>query len=242
VRRLADIRQLYEALAELEHQMGGARRLRDCDGRMGWPARGVYFFLDPSEPRTDSGSGARVVRVGTHVITKASRATLWSRLAQHRGTSRQPGGNHRGSIFRKIVGEAVAQRDGLNVRSWGHGNSAGAAAAHFGVPRESLIADERALEQLASSVIGDLRVVILPVEELVDRGFIERNAIALLSNFTRAPLDPASSNWLGQHSQRERVRCSGLWNNEHVEEIYDPSTMDRIDAMMRTDATGGGTR
>jgi hypothetical protein len=140
VSRLADIRHLYELLDKLEHRMGGARRLRDCDGRMGWPARGVYFFLDPSELRTDSGTGARVVRAGTHVVTKTSRATLWSRLAQHRGTSGRPGGNHRASIFRKIVGEAVAQRGGLNVRSWGHGSSAGAAAAHFGVPRESLIA------------------------------------------------------------------------------------------------------
>ncbi len=218
--RLADIRRLYEVLANLEYRMGGARRLRDCDGRMGWPARGVYFCLDPSEPRTDSGSGARVVRVGTHVITKASRATLWSRLAQHRGTSK---------------------RDGLRVASWGHGNSAGAAAAHFGVSREGLIADERALEQHASSVIGDLRVVTLPVQELIDRGFIERNAIALLSNFTRAPFDPASSNWLGQHSQRERVRCSGLWNDKHVEEIYDPSLLERVDIMMSSE-TNHGTR
>lgn len=230
--RLADIRHLYELLGKLEYRMGVACRLRDCDGRGGWPARGVYFFLDPSEPRTDSGSGARVVRVGTHALTKTSRATLWSRLAQHRGSSGQLGGNHRGSIFRKIVGEAVAQRDGLNVRTWGYGNTAGAASAHFGVPRESLLADERAIEQLTSGVIGNLRLVVVPVEQPIDRGFIERNAIALLSNLARAPVDPASSSWLGQCSQRERVRCSGLWNDHHVDGTYDPCVLERVAAMI----------
>jgi hypothetical protein len=242
VSRLADIRRLYEVLADLEYRMGGARRLRDCDGRMGWPARGVYFFLDSSEPRTDSGSGARIVRVGTHALTKSSRATLWSRLAQHRGSTKQLGGNHRGSIFRRIVGEAVAQRDGLNARTWGYGNSAGAAAAHFGVPRESLLADERALEQLASGVIGDLRVIVLPVDELIDRGFIEHNAIALLSNFARVPIDPASSSWLGRRSRREHVRGSGLWNEHHVNATSDPRVLERVAAMIPIETNTGARR
>ena len=43
-----------------------------------------------------------------------------------------------------------------------------------------------------------------------ERGFIERNAIALLSAFPRAAPDPASTGWLGRSSDRERVRISGL--------------------------------
>lgn len=240
--RLADVRRLYELLAELEYRMGGVRRLRDGDGRKGWPARGVYFFFDASEPRTDSGTGARIVRVGTHALRKTSRATLWSRLAQHLGSLGQLGGNHRASIFRALVGEAIAQRDGMQVRTWGHGSSAGAAATRFGVPRDGLIADELELERATSRIIADLRVIALPVEDASARGFIERNSIALLSNFASAPLDPASATWLGQHSQRERVRCSGLWNNEHVDEAYDPLLLASVDEMMRTDADHAGTR
>ncbi len=55
------------------------------------------------------------------------------------------------------------------------------------------------------------------------RGYIERNAIALLSNYGRHPIDQPSSSWLGHHCNREKVRASGLWNSNHVNEDYDPA-------------------
>jgi hypothetical protein len=55
------------------------------------------------------------------------------------------------------------------------------------------------------------------------RGYIERNAIALVSNFDKEPLDPPSAEWLGRYCNRERVRRSGLWNSNHVDEPYDPA-------------------
>ena len=61
------------------------------------------------------------------------------------------------------------------------------------------------------------------------RGYIERNAIALLSNYGRGPLDQPSQGWLGHHCNRERVRNSGLWNSNHVDERYDPAFLDRLD-------------
>jgi hypothetical protein len=64
--RLADIKAFYQILAALEAKLGGKRLLSDCTGRMKWPGRGVYFFFEPGEVRTDSGEGPRVVRVGTH--------------------------------------------------------------------------------------------------------------------------------------------------------------------------------
>ena len=52
--------------------------------------------------------------------------------------------------------------------------------------------------------------------------FIERNAIALLNNYNRAPqVDAASASWLGHSSSRERVDGSGLWNNDYVDEECD---------------------
>jgi hypothetical protein len=74
--RLDDVRELYRLITQLECQVGGARRLCECNGRMSWPLRGVYFFFDPAEPRTDSGASARIVRVGTHALTTTSRTTL----------------------------------------------------------------------------------------------------------------------------------------------------------------------
>lgn len=67
------------------------------------------------------------------------------------------------------------------------------------------------------------------------RLYIERNSIALLSNFEQPPVDPASAHWLGRHCDRERVRASGLWNNNHVNETYDPAFLRRLEYLI--DAT-----
>ena len=62
-----------------------------------------------------------------------------------------------------------------------------------------------------------------------DRGVIERNAIALLSNYNKPAIDPPSTEWLGHHCDRERVRLSGLWNNRHVDEEYDSQFLTLIE-------------
>ena len=66
------------------------------------------------------------------------------------------------------------------------------------------------------------------------RGFIERNAIALLSSYGRPAIHGPSREWLGQYSDRERVRMSGLWNNNHVDETYDPSFLDLMEYWIDT--------
>lgn len=53
------------------------------------------------------------------------------------------------------------------------------------------------------------------------RAYIERNTIALLSNYRRPVVDPRSDGWLGRHSRSEEIRDSGLWNVNHVDEEYD---------------------
>ena len=91
--------------------------------------------MEDGEVRSDSGSGPRIVRIGTHALTTGSGTKLWSRLSQHRGQQKAGGGNHRGSIFRLIVGTAVMARNGHDVPSWGQGNNA---TAEVRVGREEL--------------------------------------------------------------------------------------------------------
>lgn len=105
--RVADTSRFYHLLAGIEGRIGGRPVLAACDGRMDWPQRGVYFFFEAGEQRSFSGAGDRVVRVGTHAVTDKSRTTLWARLSQHRGSAKSGGGNHRGSIFRLLVGRAL---------------------------------------------------------------------------------------------------------------------------------------
>ena len=117
VDRLNDLRRFYDLLAALERKLGGKRTLADCDGRMDWPRRGVYFFFETGEIRVHSGQGLRVVRVGTHARTSGGRTTLWKRLSRHRGVRKSGGGDHRGSIFRLHVGTALINRDRLAAGS-----------------------------------------------------------------------------------------------------------------------------
>jgi hypothetical protein len=76
-RRLQDLIRFYSILNRLENTIGGARALADCRGRMKWPARGVYFFREAGENRSDTGEGPRVVRVGTHALKAGGSTTLW---------------------------------------------------------------------------------------------------------------------------------------------------------------------
>lgn len=221
--RLHDLQRFYRIIARLEETIGGTRKLLDCSGRMNWPRRGVYFFQEPGELRSDTGEGLRIVRVGTHALKSGSRTTLWTRLSQHKGQARSRGGNHRGSIFRLLVGAALMRRDGYHCPSWGKCSSA---------PRE-VRESEHALERAVSAVISDMPFLWLAIEDEPGpetlRGYIERNAISLLSNHGKPPLDPPAPDWLGQWCDRERVRTSGLWNSNHVDEDYDPAFLDLLE-------------
>jgi hypothetical protein len=224
--RTHHLKQFYDLLDNLEQQLGGARTLSICDGRMDWPLRGVYFFREPGESRSDTGEGLRIVRVGTHALKSGSGTKIWTRLSQHRGTAQSGGGNHRGSIFRLIVGTALAERDGHKFPTWGKGSSA---------PREIREA-EQPLERVVSKVIGAMPFLWLAINDDPGpdskRGYIERNAIALLSNHSKQSLDPPSRNWLGHLCNRKRVRASGLWNQNHVDEQYDPAFLDTMERLI----------
>src|SRR4051812_10489886 len=118
--RLSDITAFYALLDRLERVVDGKRLLAYCTGRSGWPERGVYFFFELGEERSDSGAGPRIVRVGTHALTPNAGTRLWDRLNAHRGSASTGGGNHRGSVFRSLVGAALAWREPeAAVASWG---------------------------------------------------------------------------------------------------------------------------
>ena len=116
--RATQLDELYSLLDAIAQRCGGPRTLADCHGRMGWPRRGVYFFFETGEHR-ENCSSPRVVRVGTHGLRPSS-STLWGRLSQHRGSAGggfPGGGNHRGSIFRLHVGEALLATGNYPPRS-----------------------------------------------------------------------------------------------------------------------------
>lgn len=208
----------------LQNKVGGRRRLADCNGRMKWPERGIYFFMEDGEHRSDSGQGLRIVRVGTHALKTGSKTTLWRRLSKHKGQEKSGGGDHRGSIFRLIVGTALNKEH--QYTTWGQGRSAA----------RELRAAEAPFEQEVSRVIRAMPFLWLSINDDPSRdslrGYIERNSIALLSNSGKEQIDPASKTWLGHKCSRERVRASGLWNQNHVDEEYAPEFLDVLDRLI----------
>ena len=211
------LERFYSLVERLRVLTGGARTLSECTKNTGWPDRGVYFFVDSLEHLSDGRS--RVVRVGTHAITDGSSTTLWQRLSQHRGsTSRdsgQMGGNHRGSVFRRHVGDAIIASDKQYTpiaSTWGVGSNA---------PRE-VRNSEQPVELAVSKYIGGLSVLWLGVVDepspLSDRATIERNVISLLSSPQATNQASASSEWLGELSGNfvYRPLCSGWFLSSSV--------------------------
>jgi hypothetical protein len=121
----------------------------------------------------------------------------------------------------------VKRRLELSCPSWARGSSA---------PR-SVREEELELECAVSETIRAMPFLVLPADDEPGpqsvRVYLERNSIALLSNWDRKVLDPPSPEWLGHLSTSEKVRRSGLWNSNHVEEMYDPKFLDEIDRRVK---------
>lgn len=229
--RLDDLCRFYNLLDTLEHILGGRRVLSECNSHMDWPQRGVYFFFESGENRTHSGQGPRVVRVGTHALITGNKSTLWKRLRHHRGSLTNGGGNHRGSIFRLHVGTALLNRDHwpwTASKCWNQDDNIDKAIRTAEFP----------LEQAISQYIRLMPFLWLAVDDAPSpdslRGTIERNSIALLSNFNTPenPLDPPSPTWLGNWADRVFVKRSGLWNVQHIDEIYNPVFLDTLEDLI----------
>jgi hypothetical protein len=230
-RWVRDVQRFYEFLDELEEKCGGKRVLKNCHGKMKWPKRGVYIFFELGEARNTTGDGLRVVRVGTHAIGKPeNQQKLWDRLRTHRGPlsgKYANGGNHRASIFRKHVGYAIIARDKYGrdtAAKWGQGDSAPEFVRRIEHPIELVVSHHIRMMPFLWFQINDV-----PGPDSL-RGYIERNAIALLSNYFNLSnqIDASSKNWLGKWAKSDFVKRSGMWNVDHVNESYDPNFLQVI--------------
>jgi hypothetical protein len=205
--------KFYGSMRELYIGQNEGRVLGDCTGKMDWPSRGVYFLLEPNEHLTTRKFRPlihRITRVGTHAVSRGSKATLWNRISTHRGVI-AGAGNHRSSIFRLHIGAALMRKYPRSWQSttWGIGQAAG------GEIQEK----ERPLELEVSQVLGAMRLLWLNVPDdpgpYSDRSYLERNAIGLLSRIAILQ-GGQSSTWLGNWSKQIHIALSGLWNLDHL--------------------------
>ena len=212
--RIEDLDRFYSLIRKLNEGLSGGMKLKDATGKNGWPEKGVYFFFEDGELRKTEPFESRVVRVGTHAVSKGSSSSLWNRLRTHRGALHL-GGNHRGSVFRLHVGKSLIAKEKLDFPTWGIGSNA----------TKELKEKEKPLETQVSEVIGNMKILWLQISDKAgaesDRSFIERNSIALLSCFVRK-IDSGSKLWLGKYNPHKSISNSSIWNVNYVEDDYDP--------------------
>lgn len=213
-----DIERFYNLIQKLDNGLKGKKTLANFKIFSDFPKSGIYLFFEPNEYRNNFKE-YRVVRVGTHGVSRGSKSTLWNRLRTHRGSNNGLG-NHRGSIFRLHVGTALSRKyPELHIKSWSVGQSA----------KSDIRDGEKQLETKVSAYIGKMSILWLSILDesgpTSDRAYLERNIIGLLSNQLN-PFDPPSLNWLGLNSPEAKIRKSGLWNLDFVDFSYSADFLD----------------
>ena len=203
-------------MEELEERVGGQHLLRDFASVISPCDKGVYFIFEPGETRCESAS-LRVVRIGTHGLRANSRSTIWTRLFEHLMFNGR-------SVFRDHINAALLNRNGISREDLDHRHSA-CITDHMGKTRFLWV-----------RIDGD--------DGHIKRQRVEKNAIALLSDFHGSASDKQSSSWLGRHRvnpcdvkrNHEKLAKSGLWNVDFVgKKIYKPSFLDDLqDAVKQT--------
>ena len=202
--RIADTDRFYKLMNRLEGRVGGPHLLMDFSPVVSPGDKGVYFVFENGEYRANYDA-LRVVRVGTHGLTARSRSTIWTRLFEHIMFNGR-------SVFRDHVNAALLNRAGLSRKDIDH--------------RHSTCITEH---------IGDMPFLWVRIDG--DDGHnmrskVEKNAIALLSNYRGAAVDHPSPSWLGRNRvnpkafnrNHEKLAKSGLWNIDFVaRKDYDPS-------------------
>lgn len=212
--RADDLSVMYAELSRLAHGLGEFTTLQDCRSLNGIPGKGIYLFFEDNEKRFIDNNVLRVVRVGTHAVSKNAKSTLWGRMRTHLGTS-DGGGSHRSSIMRLHIGRALLECDRPNAphESWGIGQSAS----------KKILTSEKELEASVSKYISKMRVLWLNVPDEPgpnsDRAFLEQNLIGLLAGQT-GPVDVGTSDWLGYWSPHPAIKRSQLWNVDYTEGSY----------------------
>lgn len=170
----------------------------------------------------------RVVRVGISNIPRGKVSGLWDRLREIRGPIRGKhagGGNHRVADFRYLVGLALLEQEGVPCPSWTltEGNAAVRVA-------------EYPLETRVSDIINGMPLLWLSTDAsknpVLTKKYIRNNAIALLSNYEKGTIDPASPGWLGNHCPEKGVKLSGLWHGDHIADQYDPGFLQVLGKMV----------
>lgn len=221
--RIRDLKELYLWIDE-KRKTNEVFRFRNLASQQ-VPRRGVYVFLDPREPNFLQ-LHPRIVRIGTHGVSRGSMATLRGRLRNHLGPGTEIG-NHRGSVFRLHLGRAMLEEGGGRSRlpSWGEGQDAA----------PDIKAAEVDLELAVTRYLQQLEVAFIAIDDEPTkdslRAKVEAQLIALCSEGLLT-IDYPAADWLGLRSPVAQIKQSGLWNVRGVGGRYEPASAGAVGSIL----------
>lgn len=180
------------------------------------PTNGIYIIFEKGEKL---GELDRIVRVGTHT----GKNQLLSRLQQHFVKE-----NKNRSIFRKNIGRCILAKENPNyLPIWELDTTP---KKDREIKLKMIDTDyEKSLEQQISEYIqNNLSFVVFEVNTKDERLFWESKITSTLAQSNE--IKP-SENWLGNHSPKDKIRQSGLWQvNELNKSIL---TNDEFDELVK---------
>jgi len=166
------------------------------------PQNGIYIIF---EDRETFGDFDRIVRVGTHTGNKRLR----SRLNQHFVKE-----NKNRSIFRKNIGRCVLNKDKSPYLPLWELDTTSKAAKERNLTRLDLNFEGQIEKRISDYIQGNLSFCVFQVDTKEQRLRWERKIVSTLAKSNELK---SSNNWLGNHSTKEKIRESGLWQ---VNELY----------------------
>ena len=154
---------------------------------------GIYIMFEEGEK---VGNFKRIVRVG-----KAEKSLL-TRLTQHFINEDK---DH--SIFRKHIGRALLKKNNHSQAVIDNWNTKGKKYSN--------------IEKNVTKELEKFSFCCITLPTLKEISKLEQTLIETLSTYNRlykeqTGIDVYSPNWLGQYCTNEKVKTSGLWNDEHV--------------------------
>jgi hypothetical protein len=168
------------------------------------PKNGIYIIFENGEVCNDF---ARIVRVGTHTGNNQLR----SRLNQHFVIE-----NKNRSIFRKNIGRCFLNKTNDPYLPLWELNTTSRVDKEKNLKLLDLNFEKDLEKQISNYIQANLSFCVFKVDDKDERLFWESKIVSTLAKANVKP----SVNWLGNHSPKEKIKASGLWQ---VNELYKES-------------------
>lgn len=169
------------------------------------PKNGIYIIFENGEKYKNLD---RIVRVGTHTGNNQLR----SRLNQHFIKE-----NKNRSIFRKNIGRCFLNKENHPyLRLW-ELDITSRAEKDKNLKLLDLDFEKKIEQRISNYVQTNLSFCVFQIDTKEDRLFWESKIVSTLAKATDIK---SSENWLGNHSTKDKIKLSGLWQ---VNELYKAS-------------------